>query len=146
MSGIKDRLYKVNNRLNFKWFGVFIVVVVLTYLAHDRILAWGLIPAFNYLHGLPYIGGGIDWLLLYGGAETWNWHTISAVAISSICVLVFGYYWGRHSIEVIEVNPELAPAVVTTPEPAATPSSDVDAKIAELTKEIEAMKQEKAAT
>ena len=144
MSRIKEQLYKVNNRLNLKWFGVFIVVVALTYLAHDRILAWGLIPAFNYLHALPYIGNGIDWLLLYGGAETWNWHTISAVAISSIIVLVFGYYWGRHSIEIIEVN---QPTPEKTPELEApvTPPSDTDAKIAELTKEVEDLKKAKAA-
>ena len=142
MSVIKEKLYKVNNRLNLKWFGVFIVVVALTYLAHDRILAWGLIPAFNYLHGLPYIGGAIDWLMLYGGAETWNWHTISAVAISSVIVLVFGYYWGRHSIEVIEVNKPTPEPTLDVPEKTV---SETDKTIQELKDKVAALEKEQKA-
>ena len=143
MSGIKDRLYKVRNRLNLKYFGIFILVVGLTYLAHDRILQWVLIPTFQYLRGLPIIGAGIDWLLLYGGAGTWNAHTISAVAICAIVSGVFCYWWGRHSVEVIEVNPTVKEA---EPEPELSPLEKENLKLKEELKQLKEKAPESAAT
>lgn len=138
MTEIKDRLYKVRGKVTNWKFVAFCAIMVLLYFGHQNILDWALIPSFNYLHALPLIGGGIDWLLLYGGVGTWNWHTISACFILAVVAVAFGYWWGRSSIEIIEVNPTSKTTAEPQPKPELTPEQK---KIQELTEQIAKLKQ-----
>lgn len=137
MSQIKGKLVNIKDRINVKYTLVVLAMMVLLYYGHSRILNEALIPAVNYLHGLPVIGTLIDWLMLYGAAETWNWHTISAVVIITIPVGIFCYWWGRSSIEVVELNePSAASPPATVDKQAETATSTAKEAVKETAETV----------
>jgi len=148
MSAIKEKLYRVRSRLNLKWFGAFLLIVIFAYLGHQNLINMVIVPAYNWLYGTAIGAAVINFLKQYAGTETWNWHSISASAMIGIIAVVFGYFWGRHSIEVVEVNSPTPEKTILKREESGVETktpSDTDAKIAELTKQVEDLKKEKAA-
>ena len=144
MSAVKQKLYTVKNRVNWKWTGAFILIVVFAYLGHQNLINLVLLPVGDWLYQFSVVKWFVDAVMLYGHAETWNWHSISASALIAVVSGVFCYFWGRHSIEVIEVNQPPPATPIEEAKPAEKPAIDYDAQIKELQAQIDKMKATKA--
>ena len=127
--------------------GLMIGLAVFAYIAHGIILNEWLIPAVT-VHLLPAmetaaaypppIGWIAAWML------TFSWDKVFVAFI----MLWIGFFGGvlitMKRTQKEEIN-EPTPEKIVEPEPPAKTQSDTDAKIAELTKQVEALKKAKAA-